>query len=498
MAMRSALGASRRRLIRQLLTESVIVTMAAGLVGIAVAYLFHNLLLRLLPPGDAGVPVPTIDAGVLLFALAISVATGVIVGIVPAIRGTSLNIWQKLETSIGATEGRSSARLRSGMVVVQVAMSVVLLVGCGLLVRSMVNLASVQLGFDTENIIGGAYRIQADDDSTPRERVERFAAVIEGIRSLPGVTNVATVTKMPIASTGTDWPVWRAEESRPEPNDSDMALTRAVTPGYFETIGIPLLRGRDFADTDAEGAAPAVIISEAVARVLFPDEEPIGRAVRLGWFDFPFEVVGIVGNARINGVRSDFEEAMYLPSAQFGPTYQWLVVRSESDPALLAEPVRMLVEDMDRNAVLGDLVTMTSLVDENLSGFRVVSLALGLLSVVALLLTAVGLYGVLAYHVSQRTNEFGIRFALGASPPAVTGLIMKKGLVMVGFGLALGLLGASLSTRLIQNLLFEIEPLDPVAYLTGALFFAAVAAVACLVPAWRAAGVNPVTALRTE
>jgi putative ABC transport system permease protein len=498
LAMRSALGASRRRLIRQLLTESVILTVVAGLFGIGVAFLFHNLLLRLLPPGDPGVPVPTIDGSVLLFALLISVATGVVVGIVPAVRGTSLNVWQKLETSIRSTEAKRSTRLRAAMVVVQVAMSVVLLIGCGLLIRSMVNLTSVELGFDSEGIIGGPYSIQGGDDSTSTERVARFAAVIEGIRTLPGVTNVAAVTKMPIASTTTDWPIWRAEDPRPEPNDSLMALARAATPGYFETIGIPLLRGRDFADADSEGAAPVVIISAAVARDLFADHDPIGRAVKLGWMESPFEVVGIVGNARIDGVRSDFEQAMYLPSAMFGPSFQWLVVRSDGDPALLEEPIRKLVEGMDRNSVLGELVTMESLVDEDLSGFRVVSLALGLLSVVALLLTAVGLYGVLAYHVSQRTNEIGIRFALGASPIKVTGLVMKKGLSMMGIGLALGLLGASMSSRLIQNLLFEIEPLDPIAYLSGALFFAAVAAVACLVPAWRAAGVNPVTALRSE
>jgi putative ABC transport system permease protein len=498
MAMRSALGASRRRLIRQLLTESVILTMVAGLAGIVVAYLFHNLLLRLLPPGDPGVPVPTIDGGVLLFALTISIATGLIVGIVPALRGTSLNVWQKLETSNRSTERKSSTRLRSGMVVVQVAMSVVLLVGCGLLVRSMINLSSVQLGFDMENILGGSYRIQADDQSTARERVARFADLIDEIESLPGVASAAAITKMPIASKSTDWPIWHASEPRPEPKDSYMALARAATPGYFSTIGIPVLRGRDFADTDSEETAPAVIISEAVADDLFPDQNPIGQMVKLGWFDFAFEVVGVVGNAKINGVRSDFDEAMYLSSNQFGPTFQWLVVRSEGDPALLAEPIRKAVEATDRNAILGELVTMESLVDNDLSGLRVVSLALGLLAVVALLLTAVGMYGVLAYHVSQRTNELGIRFALGASPRAVIGLIMKKGMTMVVIGLALGLLGASLSTRFIQGLLFEIEALDPVAYLSGALFFAAVSGIACLAPAWRAARVNPVTALRVE
>jgi len=277
-----------------------------------------------------------------------------------------------------------------------------------------------------------------------------------------------------------------------------MGLTRAVTPGYFSTIGIPLLRGRDFTATDAEGTAPVVIISEALVRDLFPDQSPLGQMVKLGWFDFAFEVVGVVGNARINGVRSDFDQAIYLSSGQFGPPFQWLVVRTEGDPDLMADQIRKLVEEKDRTAILGELVTLKALVDEDLTGFRVVMLALGLLSLVAMLLTAVGLYGVLAYHVSERTNEFGIRTALGAAPIDLTGLIMKKGLLMVGVGLAVGFVGASLSSRLIRQLLFEIEPLDPLAYAGGALFFGAVAVIACLMPAWRAARVNTVAALRSE
>jgi putative ABC transport system permease protein len=498
MAMRSALGASRRRLIRQLLTESLILTIVAGFVGIAVAYLFHSFLLRLLPMGDPGVPIPSIDGAVLLFALAISVLTGLIVGIVPALRGTSLNVWEKLESSNRTSESKSGTRLRTVLVVVQVAMSVGLLIGCALLIHSMVNLASVDLGFETENVIGGTYSIPTDDQTTTLERVETFTMLLEEIKALPGVTNAAAVTKLPIASRGTDWPIWHASEPRPEPRDSIMGLTRAATHEYFSTIGIPLLRGRDFAATDAEGTAPVVILSQALVGDLFPNQDPLGQSVKLGWFDFAFEVIGVVGNAKINGVRSDFDEAIYLSSGQFGPPFQWLVIRTESDPEVLAAGIRKLVEEKDRNAILGDLVTMEALVDEDLTGFRVVMLALGLLSVVAMLLTAVGLYGVLAYHVSERTNEFGIRTALGAAPVDLTGLILKKGLAMVGIGLAFGFLGASLSSRLMQQLIFEIDPLDPIAYAGGALFFGAVAVVACLMPAWRAARVNPVAALRSE
>ena len=496
MAMRSALGAPRGRLIRQLVTESVMLSLAAGLVGIVVAFSFHNLLLRLLPAGDPGVPVPSIDGGVLLFALAISVATGLAVGIVPALRGTSFNTWQKLESSTRTSESRGGTRLRTVMVVVQVAMSMTLLIGCGLLIRSMVNLTSVHLGFDTENLIGGTYGIQEIDYPTPQERADYFSSLIQEIKSLPGVKNAAAITKLPLASRGTDWPIWHAAQPRPEPRDSEMALARFVTPGYFETIGIPLLQGRDFSATDSPDAVPVVIISEALAGAMFPDQNPLGHMVKLGWLDSTFEIIGVVGDAKINGVRSDFDEAMYIASSQFGVVNQWLVVRAVGDPDLLMEPIRRLVEGEDRHSVLGDLVTLRALVDRDRSGLRVVTFALGLLSVVALLLTAIGLYGVLVYHVSERTNEFGIRVALGAAPNDVIGLIMKKGLMMVGAGLVLGLAGASLSSRLMQGLLFEIEPLDPFAYVGAAVFLGGVALLACLVPAWRAGRVDPITALR--
>ena len=388
--------------------------------------------------------------------------------------------------------------MRTVMVIAQVAMSMVLLIGCGLLTRSMVKLTSVNLGFDTENIIGATYEIQSSDHPSPHERAGLFASLIEEIEALPGVTSAAAISKLPLASRGTDWPIWHASQPRPEPLDSNMALARFVTPGYFDTIGIPVLRGRDFTDADTPDTAPALVVSEAIASALFADQNPLGQMVKLGWMDQTFEIVGVVGNAKINGARSTFDEAMYLSSAQFGIMYQWLVVRSNGDPAVVAASFRRLVEAKDRNAVLGDFVTFEALVDRDLKGFKAVTLALVLLSGVALLLTAVGLYGVLAYHSSQRTNEFGIRFALGASPTEVIGLILRQGLVMVGGGLILGLIAAFASSRITERLLYEVEPLDPGVFTGAALFFGTVALIACLVPALRAARVNPVTALRRE
>lgn len=496
MAMRMALGASRRRLVQQLVTESVILTLLAGLGGIGVALLLHRLLLRLLPMGDPGVPIPTIDTGVLLFALAISVVTGLVVGVVPALRTTSLHMWRQIERSNQSSEGRRSARLRTSMVVVQVAISASLLIGCGLLIRSMANLATVDLGFDPENVAGATIGLSATEYPTAAERTAFFASLIEELESLPFVASAASVSHLPIEWTGTDWPIWHAAEPRPEPREAELALTRMISPGYLETIGIPLLRGRSIADSDNGDSAKVVVISKAVADEMFPNQDPIGRMVKLGWSDDSFEVVGIVGNAKLNGVRSDFERALYVASGQTMLPEFWIVVRSEGDPSSLEEPIRSTLRKLDPDAVLGDLTTMTSVVEDDLTGIRVVMLALSLLAAVALLLTAVGLYGVLSYHVGQRSNEFGIRFALGASSGKVVGPIMKKGLAMIGAGLLLGLLGAFAGSRLLQTLLYETTVFDPPTFVFAMAFLGCVALVACLVPAWRAGRINPVEALR--
>jgi putative ABC transport system permease protein len=498
MAMRSALGASRRRLIRQLMTESVILTVLAGLAGVAVALLLHKLLLRLLPMGDPGVPLPSIDAGVLLFALGISVVTGLVVGVIPALRTTSIHMWQQIGSSNRSSEGTSSSRLRTAMVITQVAISVALLIGCGLLIRSMVNLATVDLGFDPENVSGATIRIPETAYPSAPERTAFFAGLIEETESLPFVETAASVSHLPIASRGTDWPIWHANQSRPEPRESDYALTRMASPGYFETMGIPLLRGRDLAPSDTEDSAKVVVISKAIAEEMFPNQDPIGRMVKLGWTDDAFEIIAVVGNAKLNGVRSDFDWAMYVASGQTMLVENWLVVRSEADPGLLNNSIRNILREKDPDAVLGDLATMTSVVDDNLTGFRVVMLALSLLAAVALLLTSVGLYGVLAYHVSQRSNEFGVRSALGASSGKIIGLIMKKGLAMIGSGLLLGLIAAVAGSRLIRSLLYETAVFDPATFIFAAVFLGTVALIACLVPAWRAGRINPVESLRRE
>ncbi len=498
MALRSAIGASRNRLLRQLMTESVILTLFAGFVGVFVAFLFQHVLLRLLPMGDPGVPLPEINGTVLLFSLGISVLAGLFVGIVPALRATSVNLRQHIESGSRATESQHSAHLRTFMVVVQIAVSVVLVIGCGLLIRSMVNLANSDLGFQPANIIVGTISINSVDYPTPEERAEFFTSLVDEVKTIPGVENSATISKLPIASPWTDWPVWTASQPRPSMNESRFAFARWVTPGYFETIGIPLFSGRDFTSGDNTDGNPVVVVSAAVAEGLFPGEKAIGRMIKLGWDDFGYEIVGIVGNARINSVRSDSEWAMYMSAVQMGPFQQWLVVRTVGDPFLAVGPIRDILHAKNTEVVFHEPKSMTAIINNDLADFQVVLKALGLLAGVALLLTAVGLYGVLTYHVSQRTHEFGIRLALGSSPTRLIRLILHKGLVMVGAGLIAGIIGAALATRLLTGLLYETAPFEAASYLGAVAFLVFVSLVACILPAWRAARVDPMTALRQE
>ncbi len=497
MAMRSALGAPRKRLVRQLVTESVFMTLVAGIAGIGLAIVFQKLLLKLLPLGRPGLPEPTLDAAVLCFTLLVSVLTGAAVGVIPALRATSFNPWEQLKTVSRISEGRKSSRMRHLLVVAQVAISVVLLIGSGLLIHTLTRLTTVDLGFDPDNLLAGTVGIRGSVYETSEQRSNFFATLVERVEALPGVAHASTISKLPIASPTTDWLIWPADQPKPAYGEGRNALARFAMPGYFETMGIPLLKGRDINITDTRDNGRVIVLSEAVAEGLFPGRDPIGRMVNIDWHD-PYQVVGVVGNARLDGVRSDFDWAMYLSSAQMGVTSQWLAVRTKSDPLLISEPIRRIVHDMDPDVIFFNPRTMSAIIENDLSGLRTVTTALGLLAGVALLLTSIGLYGVLAYHVNQRIGEFGIRIALGAPARELLVMVLQRSVWMVGVGLTLGVALSMFGTRLVQELLFETDPMDPAAFLGAAVFLGAIALIACVLPAWKAVHVNPVEVLRKE
>jgi putative ABC transport system permease protein len=507
MAMRSALGASRRRLVHLLLTESVLLTMLAGLVGVGLSYLVLAILVRVLPLGSPGVALPAIDGGALLFCLGVSLTTGLLVGIIPALRGASITPGKALGSGARATEGVRGAHIRSALVVAQVALSIVLLIGCGLLTRSLGKLVGVDLGFEPTNVLTAVIRIQPADHPTPAQRRLFFSSMLEEIRARPDVVSVSCVSKVPIASTATDWPIWPADQPRPANNDSYMALARWVAPGYFRTLGMPLLRGRDISERDLPGMPPVVVVTEEVARSLFPGRDPIGQRVGLGWADETFEVIGVVGGARINGLREAYGSAMYLSAAQtdasglgMGITVNnlGLVVRTSRDPGLLVEPIRALLQDKDENALLGEPMPMTVIVDRELTGFRVVILSLGLFSGIAMLLCAIGLYGVLAYHVGQCGREIGVRMAFGAPPSTLAARFAARGLALVAAGMALGALAAVPCGSLIRGFLFNVGPWDPLSFASAFALLASIGVLACLLPALRATRVDPASMLRAE
>jgi putative ABC transport system permease protein len=497
MAMRSALGAPRQRLVRQLLTESVMLAMAGAIVGIALAYWFQDLLVELLPMGSTGIA-PAIDAATLGFALALTVATGVVVGVVPAFRGTAVDPSQQLNAGTRSSEGLHSTRLRSGLVVFQVAVSIVLLIGAGLLIRSLMHLTTVELGFNADQLLSGTVQIQTEDYPTPEERNLFFDTLLEDINAQPGVVSATFINKLPILSPWMDWQIWLAGQPRPSAANRFMAMARWVPPGYFDTMKIPLLEGRDVSDRDVPGSPQVVVISEAVVRSLFVDRDPIGQMVKIGWSDEPYQVIGVVADARLNRLQDAPDPALYMAGFQVGDTRGQVAVRTSSDPNLLVGPIENLLRQQDPNAIFSNPATMRSIVDDALGDFRIVILSLSIFSGVALALTAIGLYGVLAYHVRQRANEFGIRLALGATNLTLLGSVVRRGLTLVGVGLLLGVIGAYWASRLIQQLLYETQPLDPATYASAVLFLGLVGVLACVLPAWRATRISLVEMLRRE
>ncbi|KPK79472.1 MAG: hypothetical protein AMS25_12540 [Gemmatimonas sp. SM23_52] len=497
MAMRSALGASRRRLLRQLLTESLILTIAAGLLGITVAYLLQGVILQLLPVGELGMERPVIDSTALVFTLLVSVATGLVVGVVPALRGTATDPAQQLRSASRASEDVKSSRLRSGLIVLQVALSVALLIGSGLLIRSFAHLSMLDLGFDPENLLTGQLQIQVSQYPTPEERNQFFTSLLEEIEALPGVVSATVINRLPILSRWQDWSIWPAEQPPPSLQESFSAMARWVPPGYFETMGIPFVSGRDIAATDVPGSPNVIVLSEGVVRALFQGSNPIGRMVNVGDWQ-TFEVVGVVRDARINTLRRAPDAAFYMSFAQMGPSRAQIAVRTAGDPNTLVGPIDDLLRRKDPNVLFAKASTMASVLDDQVAGFRIVILSLVLFSAVALALTAIGLYGVLAYHVSQRQNEIGVRIAMGASNGELLGMILRRGLLLAGFGLLLGVAAAYPGTLLVRQLLFETQPLDAASYVGAVGFLGLVAALACFLPAWRATQVNPVEVLRRE
>ncbi|MCG6956420.1 MAG: ABC transporter permease [Gemmatimonadetes bacterium] len=496
MAMRTALGAPRRRLVRQLLTESVTLAVGAGVLAVAVAYVAHRLLIGLLPVGELGIHPPAVNGPALTFAVLVSVATGLVVGVLPALRSTSTGPASQLRGDGHGAVGVQSSRLRSALVILQVAMSVVLLVGTGLLGHSLARLVGVDLGFDPSNLLTGQIQIQMTEYPTPEERTAFFTSVPEEVEALPGVESATLSNRFPIVSRWPDWSIHPSDQPPPPPQETFTAMARWVPPAYFRTMGIPLLEGRDISREDDRGAPNVVVVSRTVVETLFGDADPLGRMVNIGdWRDC--FVVGVVGDARINTLRGSPDPAFYLSMAQIGPTQLQIAVRTGGDPALLIRPLQDLLRRKNPDVLFAQPQAMSSAVAGELSGFRTILLSLTLFAGLALFLAAMGIYGVLAYNVSQRQSEMGLRLALGASDGGLVTLVVRRGMGLVVLGLAVGLAAAYPATLAMQHLVYETALLDPTAYVGAAVLLGVVSLLASYGPARRASRRDAAELLRT-
>ena len=498
-AVRIALGAGRARLVRQLLTESVLLAVSGGLLGLLLAIWGSRMLVRLgdLPnSGDIG-----IDTWALGFTLLVSFAAGIIIGIVPALQFTRTSVSETLKQGSGRTGGSAiKQHTRKALVISEVALSLVLLIGAGLMIRSFWKLQNVDPGFDTSNSLTMTIVLNWIRYSEPHKRLAFVDRAIEQIRAVPGVVSVGTTTRVPLAGGGSTQPF--TVEGRPAGTiaEQPMAQTRYISPDYFKSIGIPLRQGRFFSDNDRDNSVPVVIISDAMARRFWPGENPIGRRLTPSFHSEQGarEIVGVVGDVKTSGLDVDASAMMYLPYKQAPLPFVSFVVRTASNPESVVQPVSKAIYSIDKEQALTDVQTMDQVLAKSLSDRRFNMTLLLTFAGVALLLAAVGVYGVMNYTVTLRRRELGIRMALGAERMDVLRLVLRQGLTLTLIGVAAGLISAYALTRLMASLLYGVTATDYLTFGSVSAVLIAVGLAASYLPARRATKVNPTIALRAE
>jgi putative ABC transport system permease protein len=496
LSVRGALGASGARIARQLLTESLLLAGVAGALGVLLAEWLQPLLLQLTAVGGSATWEPGLSLKVLAFVVAVSLLTGLVFGTFPALQASRGDLAQDLKSGVRTTD-RGGVRFRRGLVVFQVAVSIVLLVGAGLLIRSLASLMSVDLGFETANLVTGAIELPRDKYGESERRIQFYSELTRRLEAVPGVESVGLISQIPIRQPGNNEPVYDAEDPPVGMVDARSAYFRAVQPGYFEAMGVPLYAGRDIEPTDGRGSPLVFVVNRAFVDSILRGRDPIGRQVVLD-YENTFQVVGVVGDVITNGLGAERFPAMYGSYAQIPYFDMGLVVRASSRPESLVGALRAAIWDLEPEVPDPELVTMGGLLSRSQLMRRVRTLALAIFAGIAVLLAAVGLYGVLAQSVVERRREIGVRMALGARPADITEMVLKGGLLLVAIGIGLGLVGAIAASRLLERMLFQVAPTDPATFVGVSVLFAAVAALACLLPVWRAVRVDPVTVLQAE
>jgi putative ABC transport system permease protein len=496
LALRAALGAGRTRLVRQLLTESALLAVLGGALGLLVGHWGLALLVSLAPPGVLPASV-ALDGRVMAFALGLTAATGLCFGIVPAIHASRPDLDGVLKEAGRGGSGSAGHRFRDALVVAEVTLSLVLLVGAGLLLRSAIALQHAELGFRTDHLLTAEFRLPAAKYSEPRMIAAFFRQTLERLRAVPGIESAALVRAVPFSGNGgsTTYQV----EGQPEPPKGREPVTQLniVSPDYFRTMGIPQRKGRDFDEHDTADKPAVAIVNDTMARQLWAGTDPLGKRLRLreaGWVT----VVGVVGDVRHGSPSEPPQPQVYTTHEQDARIFACVVARTKGDPLAMAAPMRAALWSVDKDQPVWKVRAMEELATGSRGTARAMSLLVGAFAAVAMLLAGVGIYGVMAYAVSQRTREIGIRMALGAASSRVLRLVVGRALALTGVAIVLGALGANAVARLLGTLLFGVGPADPLTFVAAALALATVGTLAAYIPARRAARIDPVRALAEE
>jgi putative ABC transport system permease protein len=506
-AVRIALGASQFRILRQLVVESVVLALVGGAAGLLLASWGVSFLV-----GSVGTALPraqniAVEWRVAFFALGLSVLTGIVFGLVPAIQAMRMQVRESLNEE-GRGSGSGSARhkrLRSALVIGEVGLALVLLVGAGLLLRSFSTLTRVDPGFEPDNLLVVNLPLSPRSYAGSAKRTATVEAIVERVRKLPGVTGAAMTTTVPMAGAGATIHFNRAAYPPKGPDDYVMAGFRACTPEYLGTLGVPLLRGRMLTAWDREGSTHVVVINESMARLYFPDRDPIGERIQLGTEpdpEFPtMEIVGVVGDVK-QAFDAGSKAEMFVPYGQYPDPILTgmylntaLVVRTTGQPQLLTSSLRSVLSEIDPDQPLVNVRTMAGAMAGTVAQPRFQMTLLMIFGGLAAALAAVGVYGVMAYTVSQRTAEIGVRMAVGATPERVVAMVVWQGAQLALMGMALGLIAAAFASGAMQNLLFEVEGLDPLTFALAPVLLGAAALLASYIPARRAARISPLTAI---
>ncbi len=502
-AVRAALGARRFRIVRQLLTESLLLALLGSVLGLGFAYLGIKALVLISPRDLVSLQGVGLNLTVLGWTLGVSLLTGIIFGLAPALHVSRLNLNDSLKEG-GKSESAQaggSRRLRSALVVSEIALAVVLLASAGLLIRSFIRLQQVDRGFQTDNLLTMVVRVPDARYREDAQFVEFFSQALERTRHLPAVRSAGMVNFLPLyggLGSNTGFKI----EGRPEPPPGQGPSTdvRVADAGYFPTMGIPLLRGRNFSDNEQREPKHVILINEALARKHFPDEDPIGRRLDVAMFEKPqpAEIIGVVGNVRYDSLIDESPPAVYFPHPDLTYPFMTLVIRTDGEPTAIAPAVQREIRTLDPNQPVSDVRTMNQVMADWVSRSRFNTLLLGLFAGLATLLSAVGIFGVMNYSVALRTREIGLRLAIGAQPRQVLLLILRQGLLLTIAGVVLGLAAAFALTRLLSGLLFGVEAVDVTTFTSISILLVLVSLLACYLPARRAMRIDPLSALRYE